>query len=91
MSFLRAQLRSLAVAKKNKAEGIKAQKGGHKMWTEVTELAELIRCALLSSLIAHLSSSWVLVISGLCMPIRHDQTMHWRLQTSPWPQLWCMH
>ena len=52
------QLRSLAVAKKNKAEGIKAQKGGHKMWTEVTELAELIRyvanteiCALVASFV----------------------------------------
>lgn len=37
------QLRSLAASKKNKAEGTKAKKGGHKMWTEVTELAELIR------------------------------------------------
>ncbi|BDA47083.1 Ferredoxin-nitrite reductase, chloroplastic [Coccomyxa sp. Obi] len=38
-----ARLRSLAAAKKNKAEGTKAMKGGHRMWTEVTELAELIR------------------------------------------------
>lgn len=36
------QLRSMA-KKANKAEKVKNQKGGHKMWTEVSELGELIR------------------------------------------------
>jgi hypothetical protein len=39
-----AQLRVLDSTKKpNKVEKIKAKKGGHRMWTEVSELGELIR------------------------------------------------
>ena len=38
-----AQLRSLTAPKSNKAEAIKVEKGGHRMWEDVHDLGEKIR------------------------------------------------
>ena len=37
------QLRSLTAPKSNKAEAIKVEKGGHRMWEDVHDLGEKIR------------------------------------------------